>query len=90
MEIINKSKEKQEEQWQLGDVLEDKEEHKALIVKNNNGSYCLMDISPESDMEGRYSTKAGDIYDWPYSSLDELHSINSGGWHKVNAKLVIE
>jgi hypothetical protein len=90
MKIIDKTNDKQEEQWQLGDVLKDKEEHKALIVKDNNDSYCLMDISPESDIKEQYSIKDGNIYEWPCSSLDRLYRDHSNSWHNVNAKLVIE
>lgn len=50
MEVINKRNEK----WQLGDVLADDYSHVGLIVKNDDGEYCLIDIVP--DNKGSYST----------------------------------
>lgn len=88
MEIIDKTKNKKE-QWQLGDVLVVKNGNlKSLIVKDNNGKYCLMDITP--NVSGNYSLVEGSYYGDSYENLTELYCQMSSTWHKVNAKLVIE
>lgn len=87
MEIVD-NRTKKEEHWELGDVLEANSSiSKGLIVKNNNGNYCLIDITP--DNPGNYSTMEG-YYGDSYEKLAELYLQMSPTWHKVNAKLVIE
>lgn len=87
MEIIDK-RTKKEEHWELGDVLEANSSiSKGLIVKNNNGNYCLIDITP--DNPGNYSTMEG-YYGDSCENLAELYVKMGHNWHKVNAKLVIE
>lgn len=86
MEIIDKRTKKEE--WHLGDVLVSKIGNlKGLIVKNNNGKYCLIDITPDS--AGNYSTMEG-YYGDSCENLAELYCKMGPNWHKVNAKLVIE
>ncbi len=86
MEIIDKTK---KEEWHLGDVLVSKISHlKGLIVKNDNGKYCLIDITP--DKPGNYSTMEGHYYGDSCENLTELYIKMGGNWHRVNAKLVIE
>ena len=86
MEIIDK-RTKKEEHWELGDVLEANSSiSKGLIVKNSNGKYCLIDITP--DESGNYSTSS--YYGNCCETLTELYSEMHQSWHKVNAKLVIE
>lgn len=87
MEIIDKRTKKEE--WNLGDVLVNETGHlKCLIVKDNNGKYCLMDITP--NVAGNYSLVEGSYYGDSYENLTELYCQMSSTWHKVNAKLVIE
>lgn len=87
MEIIDKRTEKEE--WHLGDVLVTKIRNlKSLIVKDNNGKYCLMDITP--NIPGNYTIMKGSYYGDSYENLAELYCQMSSIWHKVNAKLVIE
>ena len=87
MEIIDKRTKKEE--WHLGDVLVNETGHlKCLIVKDNNGKYCLMDITP--NIAGNYSIMKGSYYGDSYEKLAELYLQMSPTWHRVNAKLVIE
>lgn len=87
MEIIDKRTKKEE--WHLGDVLVNETGHlKCLIVKDNNGKYCLMDITP--NIAGNYSIMEGSYYGDSYEKLAELYLQMSPTWHKVNTKLVIE
>lgn len=87
MKIVDKTKDKQEEQWQLGDVLKSCDGDLALIANDNNFNNCLMDISSNGDC---YSTSPTHRISQPYYSLNELQKDYSYKWHKVNAKLVIE
>ena len=88
MEIIDKTKDKKEEQWQLGDVLVTNTGNISLIVKNNYQKYCLMNIRP--GVEWAYSTREDDIFLDSCETLEKLHKKFFPTWHKVNAKLVIE
>lgn len=74
MKIVDKTKDKKEEQWQLGDVLKDKDGYKALIVQNDNKKYCLMDIDTCNTSNETYSTNDIDVYGNPCSSVEELYS----------------
>lgn len=74
------------EQWQTGDVLADNDDHVGLIVKNDNGKYCLMDIDPSN--EENYSTM--NYYGGAFETFAEFYDEKHCYWHKVNAKLVIE
>lgn len=84
MEIINKMKKREEKQWHLGDVVEEEEGHKAMIVKDNEGDYVLMDIDPDC----ANAFQVSEFFECS-SSLKRLREL-SYNWHKVNAKLVIE
>lgn len=86
MEIVDKSKNILDV-WELGDVVTD-EINIGLIVKNNDGDYCVMDITPFN--ENIYSVNSGDYFGLPKPNLKELHQGFSPTWHKVSAKLVIE
>lgn len=86
MKVIDKRAEKNDD-WHVGDVVNNNI-HLAIIVKNNGGRYCLMDIDPQHH-ESTYSTE--ELYIWgnSCSTLEQL-KISFPSWHKVNAKLVIE
>lgn len=87
MEIIDKRTKKEE--WHLGDVLvSGSTQLTGLIVKDNNGKYCLIDITPGES--GNYSTMDGSYYGDCCDNLEELYGKIGRNWHKVNAKLVIE
>lgn len=91
MKIVDKTKDKQEEQWQVGDVLKDSDGNFGLIVKDNYGNYCLMNITPNGD--NTYQTDDTGIWGYSETTLPVLqHSrrLADDTWHKVNAKLVIE
>ena len=88
MKVIDKTKDKKEEQWQLGDVLVTNTGNISLIVKNNYQKYCLMNINP--GVEWAYSTREDDIFLDSCETLEKLHKKCFPTWHKVNAKLVIE
>ena len=87
MEIIDNRTKKEE--WRLGDVLvSGSAQLTGLIVKDNNGKYCLIDITP--DESGNYSTMEGCYYGDSCENLAELYCKMGPNWHKVNAELVIE
>ena len=82
-------KKQKKEEWRLGDVLvSGSAQLTGLIVKDNNGKYCLIDITP--DESGNYSTMDSSYYGNCCETLTELYSEMHQSWHKVNAKLVIE
>ena len=80
MEIINKMKKREEKQWHLGDVVEEEEGHKAMIVKDNEGDYVLMDIDPDC----ANAFQVSEFFECA-TSLKGLREL-SYNWHKVNAK----
>lgn len=86
MEIVDKSKNILDV-WELGDVVTD-EINIGLIVKNNDGDYCVMDITPFN--ENIYSVNSDDYFGLPEPNLKVLHQAFSPTWHKVSAKMVIE
>lgn len=88
MEIVD-NRTKKEEHWELGDVLvSNSSDLKGLIVKNSNGKYCLMDITPSE--RWTYSTVENEcLGDW-YETLSDLYEVKHPDWHKANARLVIE
>lgn len=82
---------KKEGKWQVGDVLKDSDGNFGLIVKDNYGNYCLMNITPNGD--NTYQTDDTGIWGYSETTLPALqHSrrLADDTWHKVNAKLVIE
>ena len=87
MEVIDKRKESKDEDWNVGDVVNNNI-HLAIIAKNNDGRYCLMDIHPQHH-ESTYSTEEQYIWGNSCRTLEKL-KISFPSWHKVNAKLVIE
>ena len=78
------AKKLEEKQWHLGDIVEDDKGHKAMIVKDNEGDYVLMDIDPDC----ANAFQVSEFFECS-SSLKRLREL-SYNWHKVNAKLVIE
>lgn len=86
MEIIDKSKNTLDV-WELGDVVTD-EINIGLIVKNNDGNYCVMDITPFN--EDIYNISSSGCFGCPETSIKRLYLAFSSSWHKANAKLVIE
>ena len=90
MEIVEKKKDKKEEKWQLGDVLKTNVGNIALIVKDNNLQYCLIDITPGHSFYEVYCTKSDVIFGDSYTTINELYHHLYDIWHKANAKLVIE
>ena len=86
MEIIDTTKDKKKKQWQLGDVLRNKHSgEKGLIVKDNDGNYCLINITENCDAY-TYTTEHSNKYSsFGYFILDYEKQ-----WQKVNAKLVID
>lgn len=75
------------EVWKLGDVVTDGI-NIGLIVKNNDGNYCVMDITPFN--EDIYNISSSGYFGCPETSIKRLYLAFSSSWHKVNAKLVIE
>ena len=88
MEIVDKTKDKQEEQWQLGNVVKSNRGQLALVAQNDSSNYCLMNIT--SSYGHCYSTSPFGRASKTYSDLESLYLACYPNWHRVNAKLVIE
>ncbi|OYR87157.1 hypothetical protein [Lactobacillus taiwanensis] len=86
MKIVDKTKDKKEEQWQLGDVVKNENGDLALVIIGEYGDYYLMAISIKG--KEQYSAVANDCWGG-YEKIKALQS-ELPSWHKVNAKLVIE
>ena len=78
MKIVDKTKDKKEEQWQLGDVLKGNNGTVGLIVQDRMQGYHLINVTDNS------------IFTDEYDNLADLQTNIRNLWHKVNAKLVIE
>lgn len=78
MKIVDKTKDKKEEQWQLGDVLKDNNGTVGLIVQDHMQGYHLINVTDNS------------IFTNEYDTLTDLQTNIRNLWHKVNASLVIE
>ena len=70
-------KEFNEKQWRLGDIVEDDEGHRAMIIKDHLYNYVLMNITPKDTNAFKLSLS----YDWT-DTLNDLQDDNPK-WHKV-------
>lgn len=82
MEIVDKTKDKQEEQWQLGDVVESDSGNREIIIRDDTDDCVIMPIAGDHAYQTSQSFSDYEI--------DVLQQNKSCLWHKVNAKLVIE
>ena len=71
------AKKLEEKQWHLGDILEDDEGHKAMVVKDHLYNYVLMNITPKDTDAFKLCLN----YDWA-DTLNNLQDDNPE-WHKV-------
>lgn len=69
------AKKLEEKQWHLGDIVEDDEGHRAMIIQDDNYFYELMQIKDE----GAFKTFRYFAID---DNLTELQD-NNPDWHKV-------
>lgn len=71
------AKKLKEKQWHLGDIVEDDEGRRAMIVKDHDGDYVLMNIIPNH----RDAFNICEFFDFS----DELStlSLKNPDWHKV-------
>ena len=82
--------------WNIGDVIvNDKKNCIALIVKDNDGMYCAMDIDALDKSVTTYSTEKQAVYycggKGYYSNIKLMQSyFASEGWHKVKAVLKVD
>ena len=78
------AKQLEEKTWHLGDIVEDDEGHRAMIIQDDHYFYELMNVNIEDK-------KAFKTFEYFVISdkLNDLHLYHPE-WHKVNAKLVIE
>ncbi len=65
-------------EWHLGDILEDDEGHKAMIVQDNDYDYVLMDV----DFKNKNAFKIYSHFDYS-AELSTLQATNSRCWHKI-------
>lgn len=71
------AKKLENKQWHLGDVVEEDGGHRAMIVKDNDGDYILMDIDPDC----ADAFQVSEFFEYS-SSLKRLREI-SHNWHKA-------
>lgn len=81
--------------WNIGDVIvNDKKNCIALIVKDNDGMYCAMDIDALDKSVTTYSTEEQAVF-WCggtgyFNKLRMMQSLfSSEGWHKAKAVLKV-
>lgn len=80
------------EEWHLGDVIvSEKKQGIALIVKDNDGRYCAMDID---GLDKSYSTEEQAVYycvgQGYFNKLGIMQSyFATEGWHKAKAVLKV-
>lgn len=83
------------EEWNLGDVIvNENKQGIALIVKDNDGMYCAMDIDALDKSVTTYSTEENAVYycggKGYFNMLGMMQSyFASEGWHKAKAVLKI-
>ena len=83
------------EEWDIGDVIvSEKKQGIALIVKDNDGMYCAMDIDGLDKSVTTYSTEDNAVYycggTGYFDKLKTMQSyFTSEGWHKVKAVLKV-
>lgn len=81
--------------WSIGDVIvNDKKNCIALIVKDNDGMYCAMDIDALDKSVTTYSTEEQAVYycggQGYFNKLGMMQSLfASEGWHKAKAVLKV-
>lgn len=87
---------KKPEEWHVGDVIvSEKKQGIALIVKDNDGMYCAMDIDALDKSVTTYSTEEQAVF-WCgstgyFSKLGMMQSyFASEGWHKAKAVLKVD
>ena len=84
------------EEWNIGDVIvSEKKQGIALIVKDNDGFYCAMDIDALDKSVTTYSTEENAIYycggQGYFKKLGMMQSYFAReGWHKVKAVLKVD
>lgn len=71
------AKKLEEKQWHLGDIVEDDEGRRAMIVKDHDGDYVLMNIIPNH----RDAFNICEFFDFS-NELSTL-SLKNPDWHKV-------
>ena len=83
------------EEWNIGDVIvSEKKQGIALIVKDNDGMYCAMDIDALDKSVTTYSTEEQAVYycggQGYFNKLGMMQSLfASEGWHKAKAVLKV-
>ena len=84
-----------EGEWNIGDVIvSEKKQGIALIVKDNDGLYCAMDIDALDKSVTTYSTEEQAVYycggQGYFNKLGMMQSyFASEGWHKAKAVLKV-
>ena len=82
--------------WNIGDVIvSEKKQGIALIVKDNDGLYCAMDIDALDKSVTTYSTEEQAVYYCDgkgyYSNIKLMQSyFATEGWHKAKAVLKVD
>lgn len=78
------AKKLEEKHWHLGDIVEDDEGHRAMIIQDDNYLYELLNVNIED--KKAFKTLEYFVVSDKLNDLQRYHP----EWHKVNAKLVIE
>lgn len=79
---------KDNSEWKLGDIIVSDHKEVAMIVTDDDGNYCAMDISPNH--VGTYSTDPSEINAGCCSSIDDFKEEFQDCWRKVDAELNIK
>lgn len=82
------SQTKDNSRWNLGDIIVSCHNDIAMIVRDDDGSYCAMDITPNH--RGTYNTDPAEIDVGCWDSLKGFKEGFQGDWKKVDAKINIE
>lgn len=80
--------------WKIGDVIADeKNDSIALIVRDNDGKYCAMDIDGSVQDKTHAYTTAEVFMEGDIDKYDDLGAFQGvfarAGWRKVQAKLIV-
>ena len=82
--------------WKKGDVIVNEgHNYIALIVSDNAGKLCAMDIDPDQDPSEVYTTDPDKVYiannQTCFDTIEKMQdAFTAQGWHKANAVLKIE
>ena len=75
------SRTKDDSKWKLGDIIISCYNDIAMIVRDDDGNYCAMDLTPNH--QGTYSTDPAEINVECWDSLKGFKEDFQGDWKQV-------